>query len=291
MMTNELYHHGIKGQKWGVRRYQNLDRSLTPAGKERYGRGTGDKIKSAVTAVGRTVGNAGKAVGRGIGNAGKTVGSKISESYKKRHPEKMSDAELKAYAARLQMEKQVKQLKNDLTPKKQHKIRTRIAGIMDKGIDKITNRAWDELANKIFEDKTTSDPYEVLRNPKSTNKEVKEARERIVNQDIIRKSELENRVFDTSRFDTNKSSKKENDAYKAWRDSEENARKSRSDYQKTYDSGSKAVRQIIKNAGNRKTGWGPKDDTPQMAAAKKVAERVMTRDDMIKRMMEGKKYK
>ena len=34
--TKELQHHGIKGQKWGVRRFQNKDGSLTPAGKERY---------------------------------------------------------------------------------------------------------------------------------------------------------------------------------------------------------------------------------------------------------------
>lgn len=32
----ELYHYGIKGQKWGVRRYQYTDGSLTPAGKKRY---------------------------------------------------------------------------------------------------------------------------------------------------------------------------------------------------------------------------------------------------------------
>lgn len=31
---NELYHHGIKGQKWGVRRYQNKDGSYTSAGKK-----------------------------------------------------------------------------------------------------------------------------------------------------------------------------------------------------------------------------------------------------------------
>lgn len=31
-----LYHHGIKGQKWGVRRYQNEDGSLTAKGKARY---------------------------------------------------------------------------------------------------------------------------------------------------------------------------------------------------------------------------------------------------------------
>lgn len=33
----ELYHHGIPGQKWYVRRYQNSDGSLTAAGRERYG--------------------------------------------------------------------------------------------------------------------------------------------------------------------------------------------------------------------------------------------------------------
>lgn len=32
----EFYHHGILGMKWGVRRYQNKDGSLTNAGKQRY---------------------------------------------------------------------------------------------------------------------------------------------------------------------------------------------------------------------------------------------------------------
>lgn len=31
-----LSHHGIKGQKWGVRRFQNPDGSLTPEGRRRY---------------------------------------------------------------------------------------------------------------------------------------------------------------------------------------------------------------------------------------------------------------
>ena len=43
---NDFYlaHHGIKGQKWGVRRFQNLDRTWTEAGKERYGRHGNDSV-------------------------------------------------------------------------------------------------------------------------------------------------------------------------------------------------------------------------------------------------------
>ncbi len=38
-MKKEIYHHGIKGQRWGVRRYQNPDGTLTEEGKRRYDSG------------------------------------------------------------------------------------------------------------------------------------------------------------------------------------------------------------------------------------------------------------
>lgn len=49
-MNDHIYlaHHGIKGQKWGVRRFQNEDGSLTSAGQKRYGVG-GSPMRGAST--------------------------------------------------------------------------------------------------------------------------------------------------------------------------------------------------------------------------------------------------
>ena len=90
---NELYHHGILGMKWGVRRYQNKDGSLTPAGKKRYA-----KLNSELN----------KLMPRA---------SKDRQSEYNKHVG-VSDDELKARIARLKLEDEYSQLVSKLNPKK-----------------------------------------------------------------------------------------------------------------------------------------------------------------------------
>ena len=56
VVSTELYHHGIKGQRWGVRRYRNYDGSLTSAGKRHYNvdvSGAEQRVKEASQKIDR----------------------------------------------------------------------------------------------------------------------------------------------------------------------------------------------------------------------------------------------
>lgn len=99
---NDLEHYGVQGMKWGIRKYQNPDGTLTAEGKKRYGnvyglgeayRKKGSKIGAAIgagTGVAavvagnkhRPLGSAKQAVGLGILGAvtGASIGSSIGAS-------------------------------------------------------------------------------------------------------------------------------------------------------------------------------------------------------------------
>lgn len=95
MENSVLQHYGVRGMKWGVRRYQNKDGSLTPAGRKRYTDGEPSKMGNIQTK--KTV------------NARSTNG-KTSSSPQKKNISEMSDEELNRAIRRLQLEKQYKDL-------------------------------------------------------------------------------------------------------------------------------------------------------------------------------------
>lgn len=92
-MENTLQHHGILGMKWGVRRYQNADGTLTAAGKARKNEKKTDETTQKDS------------------SKSSVSGSKSSSTTKKLN--EMTDAELKEKINRLQLEKQYKELSSN----------------------------------------------------------------------------------------------------------------------------------------------------------------------------------
>lgn len=93
MQENELYHYGVRGQKWGVRRYQNPDGSYTQEGLHRYGRSSSSKAAAKAEA--------------------KRIKAEEREQKKPIHRlDKLSDDDLKQGIERLQKETQYLNLTN-----------------------------------------------------------------------------------------------------------------------------------------------------------------------------------
>lgn len=130
--NGELYHSGIKGMRWGIRRYQNKDGSLTPAGKKRYA-----KLEAEMDKLG-----------------GKSPEKKLSE---------MTDEEVVAKTNRMRLENNLKdeERRRAEAEQRQKKIQ-----------ESLDQTSTEELRNKVArlqleeQYKNLANPKKVERDPK-----------------------------------------------------------------------------------------------------------------------------
>lgn len=119
-----LAHHGIKGMKWGVRRFRNEDGSLTAAGKNRYRDDEGD-LTSEGKQINQTYSERNRLLSgvRGVSSGARQLvnasDTRSRNRYNKRRNltqeemDSMSDADLRALVNRLNLEQQYSNLTAD----------------------------------------------------------------------------------------------------------------------------------------------------------------------------------
>lgn len=116
---SDLYHHGILGMRWGVRRYQNEDGSLTALGKRRIKSdgSTGDTYDKVHAAVSKdynrvqNVQNSASSAARSMSNiANRSATSKRNKAKSRMDLSNMTDEELRTTINRLNLERQYKDI-------------------------------------------------------------------------------------------------------------------------------------------------------------------------------------
>lgn len=115
-MENELTHWGTKGMRWGIRRYQNKDGTLTPAGRKRYAKEM-EKLKAEEKILKnrqRTQGQLDKLEAKRKEiealKSGKSSSKSTSKESSKTSIKDMSDDELRTVVNRLILEQQYRKL-------------------------------------------------------------------------------------------------------------------------------------------------------------------------------------
>ena len=149
---DDLYHWGIKGMKWGVRRYQNPDGSLTAAGKKRYTNPDGSLNEKGKKKFGNSV-------------------KSDAETPKRKTAKDMTDEELDKAIARARKEDEYNRLrpepKEEIKDSNYKKLMAKVVNemivpaVIQSGKNAL-QKALDKQANDLLKDKVNPNSKEAL---------------------------------------------------------------------------------------------------------------------------------
>lgn len=167
---NELYHYGVRGMRWGVRR--------TAAQLGRLVKKGASKIKNRISES----------------NEKRKI-RKQNEANKGKPVSEMTDDELKQRLNRLDMEKRYSDYMKALNPKKESKVKKVVGEILSNGIKTVSNAGIQKISNALLGDKDEASDYSFSNLSKVGDKKLKNAIQRLNMEkqyDKLRQEKIDN---------------------------------------------------------------------------------------------------